>query len=117
MRIATTAILALLASTTSPLLAQSAIGTIARGNYVCELPGNAAGAAGIAQPGESFSIESASRYSTAEGTGTYLRTGNRLQMTSGPRNGDAYQVINREFLRKLDQQGQPTSLRCVRASR
>lgn len=123
MRIAITALLAGLAAISggsggsSPLLAQASIGTIERGTYICELPGVASGAAGIVQPNEGFTIDTASRYSTPQGSGTYLRTGNRMRMTSGPRNGDAYQVINRGFLRKLGSDGQPSSLRCVHTSR
>lgn len=97
----------------APALAQGQIGTIERGNYVCELPGDAAGAVGIPQPEESFSIESASRYSSRQGSGTYLRRGDRLTMTSGPRNGDSYQIVGRGFLRKIVN-GQPSRLRCVR---
>lgn len=97
----------------APALAQGQIGTIERGRYVCELPGDAAGAVGIPQPEESFSIVSASRYSSQQGSGTYLRRGDRLSMTSGPRNGDSYQIVARGFLRKLVN-GQPSRLRCIR---
>lgn len=99
-----------------PLHAQGQLGTIARGNYVCELPGDAAGAAGIEQPQESFTITSASRYSSPQGDGTYLRRGDRLTMTSGPRNGDSYAIISRNFLRKIEN-GAPGRLRCVRQGR
>lgn len=108
-----TAIFSLFAT---PVLAQGQLGTIERGTYVCELPGDAAGAAGIAQPDESFTIESASRYSSPQGEGTYLRRGDRLIMTSGPRNGDSYQVAGRGFLRKLEN-GAVGRLRCVRQGR
>lgn len=117
MRIMIAALVAGLAGFPTPLLAQASIDTIERGTYVCELPGRASGAAGIVQPEAGFSIDTGSRYSTPQGTGTYLRSGKRMRMTSGPRNGDAYQVINRGFLRKLDGEGQPTSLRCVHISR
>jgi len=104
------------ALTTAPLLAQSEIGTIERGRYICELPGNAGTVAGIEQKQESFSIESASRYSSEQGSGTYLRRGDQVVMTSGPRNGDAYKVVGRNFLRKLDANGEPSRLRCIRRS-
>ena len=91
------------------------IGTIERGHYVCELPGDAAGAAGVPQPDESFTIDSASRYSSPQGDGTYLRRGDRLTMTSGPRNGDSYEIQSRGFLRKIEN-GEPGRLRCVRRS-
>ena len=93
--------------------AQGQLGTIERGRYVCELPGDAAGSVGVPQPDESFTIESASRYSSPQGDGTYLRRGDRLVMTSGPHNGDSYQVIGRGFLRKIIG-GEVSRLRCVR---
>lgn len=100
----------------APAFAQGQIDTIDRGEYVCELPGNAAGEAGIEQPQENFRIASASRYVTPEGSGTYLRRGDVLTMTSGPRHGDSYAVISRTFLRKIEN-GEPGRLRCVRQGR
>ena len=94
-------------------MAQDRIGTIERGRYVCELPGNAAGAAGVPQPEQSFTIESASRYASPQGDGTYLRRDNRLTMTSGPRNGDSYEIVGTRFLRKIEN-GEPGRLRCIR---
>lgn len=100
-----------------PALAQQDIGTMPRGEYRCELPGDAAGAAGVEQAEESFTILSASRYRSGDGRGTYLRRGNMLSMTSGPRNGDRYVIVSENFLRKLDADGKPTRLRCIRARR
>lgn len=100
----------------APIAAQGQLTTIERGHYVCELPGDAAGAVGIPQPEESFTIESASRYVSPQGDGTYLRRGDRLTMTSGPRNGDSYLVVGRGFLRKIEN-GSPSRLRCVRQGR
>ncbi len=100
----------------APALAQSQIGTIERGRYFCELPGDAGGAAGIPQPQENFRIISASRYTTADGRGTYLRRGDRLTMTSGPRNGDSYVIQGTGFLRKIEN-GEASRLRCVRQGR
>ncbi len=94
-------------------MAQEQIGTIERGTYSCELPGDAAGAVGVAQPQESFTITSASRYSSPQGEGTYLRRGDIVTMTSGPRNGTRYAIEGRGFLRKIEN-GVPGRLRCVR---
>lgn len=105
--------LAALAFAAIPALAQGEIGTLERGAYVCELPGDATGRAGIVQADASFSIDSASRYGSPQGSGTYLRRGNVLEMTSGPRNGERYQIVSEKFLRKLEN-GQPGRLRCVR---
>ncbi|MDE1466867.1 elongation factor P [Aurantiacibacter sp. D1-12] len=99
-----------------PALAQGQIGTVERGRYVCEMPGDAGGAVGIEQPEENFTIRSASRYSSPQGNGTYLRRGNTLTMTSGPRNGDRYRIQSDGFLRKIVD-GEPGRLRCVRSGR
>src|SRR5688500_2215472 len=69
----------------APAFAHGAIGTVPRGTFVCELPGDAAGQAGVAQPERNFTIESASRYSSPQGGGSYLRRGDTLTLTSGPR--------------------------------
>ena len=97
-------------------IAQGEIGSLERGQYLCELPGNAAGAAGVPQPDAGFSIDSGSRYSSPQGGGTYLRRGERISFTSGPRNGESYIVVGRDFLRRVEADGQPGRLRCIRQS-
>lgn len=92
------------------------IGTIKRGTYACELPGTANSERGIAQPAESFRIASASRYVAPEGRGTYLRRGDVLLLTSGPRNGQKYVVVSEKFLRKVEN-GKAGRLRCIRGGR
>lgn len=99
----------------APLSAQARIDTLRPGTFSCELPGDAAGPAGISQEAEDFSIVSSSRYTTVQGGGTYLLSRSRLEMTSGPRKGDAYRVESRNYLRKLDDTGNETRLRCVRS--
>ena len=91
---------------TAPAFAQGAIGTVERGAYVCELPGSADGKAGIEQPDRALTIQSASRY-------TYLRRGDTLTLTSGPREGERYAVVSPGFLRLIED-GKPGRLRCVR---
>ena len=100
----------------APALAQGAIGTVERGGYVCELPGDAGGSAGVVQSGQALTIESASRYSSPQGSGTYLRRGETLQLTSGPRRGESYAVVGSGFLRRIED-GKPGRLRCVRSGR
>ncbi len=100
----------------APALAQGQIGTLERGQYVCELPGDAGGDVGIEQPQENFRIASASRYVAEDGNGTYLRRGDVVTMTSGPRNGVQYKVISEGFLRKMEN-GEPGRLRCIRRGR
>jgi hypothetical protein len=106
-------LLALAAPLASPALAQGAIGTVARGTFACELPGDAAGQAGISQPERNLTIESASRYSSPQGSGSYLRRGDMLTLTSGPRQGERYAVLSEDFLRLIEG-GQPGRMRCVR---
>ncbi|TIX50208.1 elongation factor P [Alteraurantiacibacter aquimixticola] len=100
----------------APAMAQGQIGTIERGQYICELPGDAGSQVGVEQPHENFRIASASRYVTEEGSGTYLRRGDVVTMTSGPRNGQQYAVISTGFLRKIEN-GEPGRLRCYRRGR
>ena len=97
----------------APALAQGAIGTVERGTYDCELPGATGSSAGVAQPDQSLTIESASRYSAPQGAGTYLRRGDTLVLTSGPRQGESYAVVSANFLRRIED-GKPGRLRCVR---
>jgi hypothetical protein len=96
----------------SPALAQGAIGTVPRGTFACELPGDAAGKASIEQPERNLTIESASRYSSPQGSGSYLRRGDVLTLTSGPRQGESYAVISEGFLRLIED-GKAGRLRCV----
>jgi hypothetical protein len=109
-------ILAAIAALTASAQAQGAIGTVERGVYVCELPGDAGGRAGIEQPDQRLSIENASRYSSPQGSGTYLRRGDTLVLTSGPRQGESYAVVGNGFLRRIED-GKPGRLRCVRSGR
>lgn len=100
----------------APAFAQGAIGTMERGAYVCELPGDAAGRAGIEQPAQGFTVVSASRYSSPQGSGTYLRRGDTLMLTSGPRQGESYAVVGTGFVRRIEG-GKPGKLRCIRGKR
>jgi hypothetical protein len=72
------------------------------------------GAAAAAPGGRLATLRNASTYVAAEGAGSYLLTGDRLVMTSGPRRGDRYRRVSNNFLRKLDAAGAETGLRCVR---
>lgn len=106
-------VIALAGAAASAAWAQGPIDTVARGPYVCELPGDGDVGPGRPQAGRSFTVETGSRYSSTQGGGTYLRRGDRLTMTSGPRKGESYQVVHPGFLRLLGHDGQPGRLRCV----
>lgn len=101
---------------TSPALAAPGgpIDTIHRGDYYCELPGDATTLAGFVVPEEAFTITNGSSYATAQGGGTYLLTGDLLVMTSGPKRGQKYNRLSDNFLRKLAPDGTESTLRCVR---
>lgn len=99
-----------------PATAQGPIGTVERGTYTCELPGDAGGRVGIPQPDREFTIISASRYSSPQGKGTYLRRGDTLLLSSGPRQGESYALVGTGFLRQLED-GKPGRLRCIRSGR
>ncbi len=90
------------------------IAVLQKGLKICELPGDATGAAGIRQEAQDFTVRNGSRYSTAEGLGTYLLTGDRVEMTSGPKKGQQFRQLSDNFLRALDATAKETDLRCVR---
>lgn len=89
------------------------LGTMPKGSYACELPGDATGALGVRAPDEDFSIENGSAYTTARGRGVYLLTGDRLVMTSGPFQGTMYRRKSGGFLRRLAADGSESNLRCI----
>lgn len=90
------------------------IDTLAPASYQCEMPGDASAAAGYRVADEDFTISNSTSYSTPAGRGTYLLLGDRLMLTSGPKQGQKYSRISDSFLRKLEQDGKESPLRCVR---
>lgn len=90
------------------------IDTLPAGHYVCELPGDVSGAAGIHQPTEDFEVLNANTYTTGSGRGTYLLTGDSLNMTSGPKRGQRFHRLSDRFLRLIGSDGNDGPLRCVR---
>lgn len=90
------------------------IGVLPLGHYVCELPGDATGAAGLRQTEPEFTITFGSTYRAATGVGTYLLTGDRLAFTSGPMMGRTYRRTGGTFLRQILPDGRDGRLRCVR---
>ncbi|MEO7247308.1 MAG: hypothetical protein ABIW31_02550 [Novosphingobium sp.] len=84
-----------------------------RGNFICELPGDASGPVGLHDANADFTVINDSSYRTAQGDGIYLLTGEKVIMTSGPMNGTQFRRVTDRFLRKLDASGSETKLRCV----
>jgi hypothetical protein len=103
----------LLGATASAAFAQGRIDTVARGSYVCEVPDESGVSPGKVQEDRAFKIETGSRYSSPRGSGTYLRRGDIVTMTSGPHKGEKYEVAHAGYLRLLTADGKPTRLRCV----
>jgi hypothetical protein len=90
------------------------LGVIDRGYYACETPGDAEIGPGIAASEYDFLVISASRYRTADGTGNYLRTGDKVQMTSGPKKGEAFEMKGERFLKMTTGKGVENGIRCIR---
>ncbi len=84
------------------------------GDYICELPGDVTGPAGLHVPGEDFTVVNASSYRAGGAMGSYLLTGEQLTMTDGPHRGKRYKRLSDGFVRMLDAEGKPGNLRCVR---
>ncbi|MCC6827121.1 MAG: hypothetical protein IT550_02680 [Novosphingobium sp.] len=93
------------------------LGTVEVGRYVCELAGDAAGPAGRHVPEADFSIVTTSSYRVDGRGGSYLRTGDRVVFTSGPRDGERYRRLRSGFLRRSLADGSDGPLRCVLANR
>jgi hypothetical protein len=91
--------------------------TMPIGDYICELPGDATGPAGVHVPAEDFTVVTASSYRAGDAMGSYLLAGDQLTMTGGPLQGKRYKRQSEGFVRKLDDQGKPGDLRCVRRKR
>ena len=106
--------LALLAAGPALATPGGQIDTLQQGNYICELPGNATGPAGVHQPEHDFTVITASSYVTAQGRGTYLLTGDTVSFTSGPKQGEKFNRLSDNFLRQIGPDGRDGDLRCVR---
>jgi hypothetical protein len=113
----TARLLALIAVLTAPApglaVPGGAIGTLEQGYYTCELPGDATGPAGRHLPEADFTVTSASSYRAGGTLGSYLLTGDRLVMTSGPHRGQKFVQVSRGYLRQLNADGSQGEMRCV----
>ena len=91
------------------------IDVLKAGSYVCELPGDANGLRGQHVPDEDFLVVNASNYDVGGLRGSYLLTGGKVIMTSGPRRGVSYRRVSGGTLRLLQPDGSETTLNCVRS--
>jgi hypothetical protein len=109
------AILLLLLATGPALAAPGGpIDRLQSGSYVCELPGDATGPAGIRAPEHDFAVVNSSTYTMGRASGTYLVTGDLVAMTSGPKRGQKFHRLSDNFLRQIGPDGKDGPLRCVR---
>jgi hypothetical protein len=88
--------------------------TMERGQYVCEMPGDAASQRGVPVPEQSFKVINASAYVAGGKRGKYLRLGENVTMTTGPLKANRYVLKNDRFLRQVSRDGEFTGLRCVK---
>lgn len=88
--------------------------TMPHGRYQCALPGDAGGDAYVVVEEEEFRIFTASRYETAQGTGTYILRGKDLTFTLGPKKGERFERVGDNQLRKLKPGGEASDLLCTR---
>ncbi|MFZ1742792.1 MAG: elongation factor P [Pontixanthobacter sp.] len=112
-------ILPALAIATMPLSANESsgrLGTLPLGSYTCALPGDAGGVAWRELPEKAFSIDNASIYKTANGSGTYLLTGKMVTFTRGPMKGMKFERSGTATLRWIEEDGSLGRIRCVRSS-
>ena len=116
MKAITAIAIALCAAGAAPGLAAPGgkLDTLPLGQYVCSLPGDAAGSAWQVLAGQGFTIGNASTYHTPEGSGTYLLTGKTVQFTRGPMKGMKFSRTGNATLRWIDENGELGRVRCVR---
>jgi hypothetical protein len=111
------AIVALLLAAPAAATPGGDLDTLPAGDYICELPGDATGLAGLHMPKEDFTVVTASSYRSGGEMGSYLLVEDQLTMTGGPLEGKRYQRQSEGFVRLLNAQGNPGDLRCVRRKR
>lgn len=115
MKRACLAALLALASAPSHAAPGGQLRVLIQGPWTCELPGDAT-VVPTPRTEENFRATPDSSYSVdGQGEGNYLLLGDRLTMTSGPFTGRRYEVANEGMVRRLDDAGKRTGVRCVRA--
>ena len=105
----------LLLCATGPLAAKPGpLATLTLGRYICERPADPGSQTAVIDAAASFAVTTASRYVAADGTrGTYLFTGNEVEMTSGMLTGTRLVRLRESFLRVIGTDGEPGPTRCI----
>lgn len=90
------------------------LATLTLGRYICERPAEPGLQTAVTDAAASFAVTTASRYVAADGTrGTYLLTGNEVEMTSGTLAGTRLVRLRESFLRVVEADGTPGKTRCI----
>lgn len=89
------------------------IGTLEQGRYTCELPGDAGGPVRVSAREFDFTVIHGSNYRAGGQRGSYLLTGDIVQMTGGTLKGLKLHRISTGFLRRVDNGGRDGEMRCV----
>ena len=105
----------LLLCATGPLAARPGpLATLTLGRYICERPTDPGSQSAVTDAAASFAVTTASRYVAADGTrGTYLLTGDMVEMTSGMLVGTRLVRLRESFLRVVEADGTPGKTRCI----
>lgn len=111
------AILALASAAPLHAVPGGKLGVLAKGQYVCELPGSAGSVSRIHVPEEDFKIVNASSYVVNGQRGTYLLLGDDAVMTSGLFEGKRFHRETDGYVRKIAKDGSVGPMRCVRETR
>ena len=108
-------LISLLACASVPLGATPGpLATLTLGRYICERPAEPGSQTAVIDAAASFAVTTASRYVAADGTrGTYLLTGNEVEMTSGMLAGTRLVRLRESFLRVVGTYGEPGPTRCI----
>ena len=92
------------------------IKTMPTGYYRCEMLGSDTSLASVHVPGADFRVRLSSSYSVDGRRGSYLLTGDRLVITGGPFEGQAFLRVSESSLRKLNSEDQPGDIICALGS-
>jgi len=101
---------------TPPPVPGGRIGTLEMGKYTCERPGDAGGPIQVPARELDFTVVFGSSYKAGGQRGSYLLTGDSVVMTGGALRGLKLHRINDGFLRRVDESGRDSEVRCVLAT-
>ena len=117
MKYAIFATAALAATFAAPLTAEDRLATLPHGRYICALPGDATGLPVQEVSEHNFAVTGASSYESEGGGGTYLRVGDTVTFTRGPRKDMKLKMLGSGMLQWIKEDGTLGRIRCTRVSR